>query len=470
MKNIVSPGMRIYVICALYILFTLIVSTEKLNGDEFGQISQPYEMLGGDYTVGYLKEGNYQKAAGTIFKSYFLYWQYRPLFSPIVDEKHQALFREEEEKFGYVKPESVKRGAPDSLLKYKKRQVVPEPDRFYMHGAGKPLLPQILSIPQLALIELTSGGRELLNLQFTRQHHPLFILTRLVQLISGLVSIILVYLLLKKGTDPDLASLGAAIFAFFPVSIEFFPDIHNDAIMLPFIIGASYFLINGKVVKGGVAYGLALASKNVAIFLLPAFVMFYAWRAFEVRRETNGQESKRYLLEKVRELVIFGFISLVILTPFANPKSYAEEILTPITNREYDPRGQKVGDFTLSGRLGVAEEYEEISPPKKVLSGIVGILNVRGFNSNFIYFAILGFFLCFAAAKKDRTKLSLMMLLMTLPAGLVFQYAIMTYRSLIFLPFFAVLCTDLLERRHLVILSWMLFASALIWTLNSALT
>lgn len=460
-------GTRIILICAAYIVFAALISTERLNWDEKGQISQPYEMLGGDYTVGYLKEGDYGNALSTAIKAYFLYWQYRPMFAPIIADDHKVLFSREEKKFGYKKPERVKSGDRDAFRKYSERLVVPEPDRFYSHGAGKPLLPQILSMPQLGVIASISSGEELLRLQYTHKHHPLFILTRFIQLVAGLVTILLVYHILKMEFNEDVATLASAVLAFFPVAIEYFPDIHNDSIMLPFIVGSSYLMIKGKWMKAGIVYGLALASKNTAIFVIPALVLFFIWKGYELYRESGFKSAASYLGKRSRELIMMFGIAVLFLLPFANPVSYFSEILTPLTHREYDPRGEDVSKFTVTGRLGISTGEDEVSGISKAINGMAGILEIRGFNSVFIYPAILGLFACAALARKDVSRFSLVMLLMMFPVGLVFQYAIMTYRSLIYMPFFAMLCAEVLTRRQLVLLTWITFFAAVIWTAHS---
>jgi hypothetical protein len=78
---------------------------------------------------GYLAKHEVGNAAGTALKSYYFYWKYRPLFSPIIDEKDK---------------------------------------------------PAILTIPLLGLTQLmSSGDRNLLVIQHTYDYHPMFILVRL---------------------------------------------------------------------------------------------------------------------------------------------------------------------------------------------------------------------------------------------------------------------------------------------------
>lgn len=200
-------------------MLSCVFGSVNLDVDEFGFIREPYEMVGGDYTKGYLAKREVSNAAATALKSYYFYWKYRPLFSPIIDEKDKRLFQREETRFGYKKPVSVQRATdPDRIAKYAQRLVVPEPDRFYGNGTAKPLLPAILSIPQLGLTQLISSDhRNLLVIQHTDNYHPMFILVRLAQILSGLFTVLVVYWILAREFDQTKAVLSAAVMAFFPL-------------------------------------------------------------------------------------------------------------------------------------------------------------------------------------------------------------------------------------------------------------
>ena len=250
-------------------------------------------MLGGDYTVGYLKDGEYANALQTAIKSYYFFWKYRPLNAPIIAEADKSLFNHEEEKFGYVKPAPIEPGKGPGIGSYQNRLIVPEPDRFYSHGAGKPLLPALLSIPQLAVLNIVGVGKgALLELQFNGKASVVFILSRLVQYLGGVLSIILVYLIVKRTLGASKAYISALIFATFPLTIKWFPNLHHDLIMVPFILLAVYFIIQNRVVAAGVAYGLALASKNVAVILIPALLIQVAVNSARLHKE-RGRGSGR---------------------------------------------------------------------------------------------------------------------------------------------------------------------------------
>ena len=264
----ITPKHQLVLLCAGYLILSGVYGSVNLDVDEFGFIREPYEMVGGDYTKGYLTKHEVGNAAVTALKSYYFYWKYRPLFSPIIDEKDKHLFQREETRFGYKRPVSVQRATdPERVAKYAQRLVVPEPDRFYRNGTGKPLLPAILTIPQLGLTQLVSSGdRNLLAIQFAYNYHPMFILVRLAQILSGLFTILLVYWILAREYDQTKAVLGAAVMAFFPVSIKYFPNLHHDAILAPFALLAAYWFTKQQYVRAGIFFGLALASKNAATF------------------------------------------------------------------------------------------------------------------------------------------------------------------------------------------------------------
>ena len=203
--------------------------TAPLDEDEFTFIREPYELIGGDYTVGYLKDGEYANALQTAIKSYYFFWKYRPLNAPVIAKGDQTLFNDEEEKFGYVKPAPIQPGEVPAIGSYENRLIVPEPDRFYSHGAGKPLLPALLSIPQLAVLNIVGVGKAaLLESQFNGKANAVFILARLMQYLAGVLSIILVYLIVKRTLCASKAYISAFIFAIFPLTIKWFPNLHHE--------------------------------------------------------------------------------------------------------------------------------------------------------------------------------------------------------------------------------------------------
>lgn len=462
MQLLSTTRARLTAISLAYLLLASIFATVKLDQDEFSIIKEPYELLGGDYTKGYLRDGNYRKALETIAKSYFFYWQYRPLFSPIISEEHKTLFAEEEKRFGYVKPESVAPADPDALAAYSSRLIVPEPDRLYSHGSGKALLPALLTIPQLALVSLVSDGQDLLRLQHSYNYHPLFVLTRIVQILSGLLTILLLFYIVRKEFDEKLAISAAAICAFFPISVQYFPNLHHDSIVVPFLLAATYLFLKGRFLAGGAAFGLALAAKNTAIFMVPPLFLYIVWKSCECHAENGSGPGLRYLRRRTRELAVFGIVALVTLSPFANPVSFINEILTPITHREFDPRGEKVDNWWLASTLesdGTSVNRSTVRPDVLLVQKVMGAGNVT------FFFILLAVSLCFQSRLRELSKISLLMLLMTLLHGLVFGSALV-YRQLMFVPFFAILCADLLTGKSRNVLAGFLLLISVLYSLD----
>jgi Dolichyl-phosphate-mannose-protein mannosyltransferase len=436
------------IVCLLYLALSAMFASSNLDIDEFTFIREPYEMLGGDYTTGYLREHNLKSALATLVKSYYFYWKYRPLFSPIVSANDKKLFQREENHFGYVKPVSVSKDDINALGKYSQRLIVPEPDRFYTHGAGKPLLPAILSTPQLALVRiLAPGNRSLLYYQYRDNYHPIFIVTRLAQILSGLFTILLTYRILESECGGKRALLGAALVAFLPVSIKYFPNLHHDSILAPFSLASAYLFYKGRYKASGLFFGLALASKNVAVLLVPAFIALIIGDALYARREAESGDNDYSLNRAAGGLATVLILGVLVLTPFADPISYAQEILTPFTHRARDPRGEDVQQFTLQGRLSrpAPSASAGTSTPMPAVEFTRMIFRLE---SNDFFFLVIACVLFWSRRRDRLSRLCFIFLLCSLPYGLIFGYGL-NYRSLQFVPFFAIACATVTPQRYL---------------------
>jgi hypothetical protein len=432
-------------VCLLYIVMAGIFASVNLDIDEFGFIRDPYELLGGDYTVGYLKQHRIADAASTVMKSYYFYWTYRPLYSPLISEKDKMMFATQERDFAYTKPASVSKDDRQALTKYGQRLIVPEPDRFYSHGAGKPLLSAIASIPQLALVKLISpNDKNLLYYQYRYNYHGIFIVTRLVQLLAGLATILIVYWILARECDQTRALIGAASVGLFPTAIEYFPNLHHDSILAPFLVLSLYFFLKEHYKKAGLFFGLALASKNVAIFMLPVFAAQVIFNLMEAHRASSGLDWKTTLRKLTGPLKALT-IGVLVLLPFANPISYAREILTPVTHRATDSRGENVEQSTLSGRLG-----SPTHPAAAVERPSVRFLQMMlRLESNDFFFLAIAVVLFYSTRQESLMRMCFLFLLMSLPYGLIFGYGL-NYRSLQFVPFFALVIGRLIPRQYAI--------------------
>jgi hypothetical protein len=231
---------------------------------------------------------------------------------------------------------------------------------------------------------------------------------------------------------------------------------------VPFLLGASYFIVKQRLVVGGILYGLALASKNTAIFLIPAMLLYWLWHGFECYKYNGRQNAINLLRDRSKEFVIVGAISFAILTPFANPVSYATEILTPVIDREFDPRGENVAEFSLSA----ASDSSDSSNASATMQSAVSIVRrLLGLNNVFVFFVVLAISSLFRQRLNDMSRLAMLMLLMAFPYGLVFGYGL-GYRQLMFVPYFSVLCAAIMTRKHMATLTWILLSISVFYCIE----
>jgi len=418
------------VLALLYLAAACVAGSMRLDIDEFTFVKEPYELLGGDYTAGYARAGEYGAALTSALKAYHLYWKYRPLFSPIVSEEDKALFAAEEKRFGYVNPHRGGQPVVKNEEAYRKRLIVPEPDRFYAHGAGKPLLAAIVNMPGLALVGLaTRNGPDLLAYQYKYRYHPIFILVRLGAILAGLATLVLVYLIAEAAWGRRRAMLAGALFLAYPPVLLYFPNIHHDAYMVPFLLAAAWCVVKERYVAAGLSFGLALAAKNTAIFMLPAVAAFLLWRWWR----TDSPFAK-----PARGFLVTLAFAAAALVPFANPVSYAREIATPVSGRDYDPRGEDVSSFTLHAQAADSEVRQSVRQLQRVIPWHA-----------FLAFVLLGILVCGPRLRDPMVALSFFFLLMMFPHSLVFGQGL-GYRSLMFAPFFCLAAVRLSTTRWCV--------------------
>jgi hypothetical protein len=432
-----------WLVIAGYLVFAAAFGTVKLDLDEFKIVKEPYELLGGDYTLGYLKAHELTHALDCAARSYRFYWQYRPRFSPIIAERDRTLFAAEERRFGYVPPDQT---SAKTLAHYQKRLIVPEPDRFYRYGAGEGLLAQLLRIPSLALLQVLSGsGRVLLDLQFHRNYHWLFLILRLQGLVAGALCLQLVYRILAREAPSERAWLGMAWLAVLPPVLACFPNLHFDAILAPLLLLAAMLFVRGRHVAGGIAFGLALAAKNTAVFLLPAALAFVAWEIAEAHRGGGWPAAREGLRRRAVGLSGFLLMAIVSLAPFANPVSMVREILTPVIAQPFDARGVDVGGFSLASRFGVEPAAAGVVPQRRI---VLMIRQLVGSNMRLLML-LIGLPLAWSRITRPLNRLGFFFLLLVFPYALLFGDGL-GYRSLMFLPFFALIAAEVLGRRMLL--------------------
>jgi len=414
----------------------------RLDGDEFGFVPDSYELIGGDYTRGYVRDGKYMEALSVLGRAYYFHWKYRPLNSPLIDASDKRLFEGEEREFGYRRPIDLAGGEEKSEDRYRTRLVVPDPERFYMNGAGKPLLPALLNIPALALVAVvTKGGPDLLKIQFGNSYHPVFLMLRASAILCGLLTLVLLYALARHEWGPEKAVKSGAFFLLFPSVLLYFPNIHHDAYMVPFLVGAVYGVIRGRYVLAGISLGLALASKNTALLMVPVLAAYILWTSRWEGATASHAACLVPIQVRLVRLLKLALVAFVTLLPFANPYSYAVEVLTPFTGRDFDRRGENVDQWTIASSLsskavstGISssgERFGTVRNEVRVLQRLVPWT----VNLGFIIIAILA---CGAHAQERLMGIAFGFTLMIFPHSIIFGDAL-GYRSLMFAPFFAFL-------------------------------
>lgn len=434
-------------IATAFVIGAGLCGSSRLDIDEFRVIKEPYEMLGGDYTLGYLKAGERGRAFDVARRAYAFYWTYRPLSSPVIAEHDQNAFAEAERRFGYAKP-----GRPEiqNAAEYEHRLVVPEPDRFYRHGAGAPLFSAVLRLPSLALLKLlTAGGPDLLAYQFQWRYHPIFIVTRLHALLAGVACVLLVYFILRRETSESNALLGAGLMAAFPPALMFFPNLHYDAILAPLVLAASYGFVRGRYGWAGVFFGLAAASKNTAVLMLPAVFLFIAVEAVRAWRQGRSAEAMSGLRTRCVGLAWFSLAGLLAMAPFANPVSQVREVLTPIVSRPFDPRGEDVSRYSLGKTPPATAAPKSVAGPQAVERTVVSRFKaLMGYNLS-LPLILIALPLLWSRLRSPFGLYAFCLVLTSFPYRMLFGDGL-GYRSLTYLPFFAILAAMTLGRRALL--------------------
>ena len=141
--------------------------------------------------------------------------------------------------------------------------------------------------------------------------------------------------------------MGIGALCDLPLDDKWFPNLHADSILVPFFLLAVYLLLKRRYAGAGAAYGLALASKNVAILLLPALIMNAAMEVFAANRQSGRAAALATSRQQAKNLAAMMAVAFIVFLPFANPVTYAEEILTPVISRPIDPRGEYMGGWQL---------------------------------------------------------------------------------------------------------------------------
>jgi alpha-1,6-mannosyltransferase len=138
---------------------------------------------------------------------------------------------------------------------------------------------------------------------------------RAVLLVADLVSLWLVFTILKRF---DLSLRGLAVYWWNPLLVkEIYNSGHMDVLLMPFILGALLFSIQGRYVQASGALGLAVGVKFWPVILLPV-----------VLRPVLG-DPKRL----PAPVLLFVGLSLIMFLPFVLTGLDAESGLTAFSRR-----------------------------------------------------------------------------------------------------------------------------------------
>jgi hypothetical protein len=141
----------------------------------------------------------------------------------------------------------------------------------------------------------------------------------------------------------------------------------------------------------------------------------------------------------------FCLAGLLAMAPFAHPVSQVREVLTPVTNRPFDPRGEDVSRYSLAkippravGAGPQAVERNEVSRIKALV----------GYNLS-LPLVLIALPLLWSRLGSPLGVYAFCFVLTAFPYRVLFGEGL-GYRSLMYLPFFAILAALALGRRALL--------------------
>lgn len=283
----------------LFVVLSLPYAFTKLNGDETHFVTIPYLMVGGDYTLSAVKRGDYLQAAEIAATSYGLAWRY------------------------FVRPSDADEDAAAVLSKYevtagaaeRAKPFVFTPDYFVTHRkAGKPLLAFLLNIP--ALVASYALPRDLYAYQRDFIYHPAFLAPRLVVWLMGLAILVMIFRFVRERLGSEAGVRAALLFAVFPVTVVWTADIHQDVPLTFFLLPFFWLLWRRRLVWAGVAWGLAFATKNQAVFALAPIMAEGIWLAIG---KNHWSERADAVWQGARSLAVVVVVGTAVSAPFAHP-------------------------------------------------------------------------------------------------------------------------------------------------------
>ena len=291
----------------LYFALSLPYGVTKLSGDEVHFATIPYLILGGDYTLTALRDGQYGRALEIAGKSYALAWRY------------------------YVRPIDAGETAASDLTRYdtthratpeRRHPFVFTPDYFVTHRkTGKPLFSFLLNVPALAATRLLP--QSLIHYQREYIYHPAFLVPRAICWLAGLGCLLMLHRIVRERWGVAAAGRAAICFALLPVTVLWSADLHQDVPMTLLLLVFAYYLWRGQTLRAAVAWGLAFGTKNQAIFALAPLVAEAIWLAADA-----GTWRERFLraLPPLKIFAVVLAVGIIVSTPFGHPWANIKEI------------------------------------------------------------------------------------------------------------------------------------------------
>lgn len=109
---------------------------------------------------------------------------------------------------------------------------------------------------------------------FFRVLGPTETAARLPNIIASLVSIVILYQIALELFDRRVATMSALFLTFSPFDIQFAPTAFTDPFMVTLALASCLLAVKSRYLGAGVAMGLAVMTKPLALFFLPLLLFF----------------------------------------------------------------------------------------------------------------------------------------------------------------------------------------------------
>ena len=188
---------------------------------------------------------------------------------------------------------------------------------------------------------------------------------------------------------------------------------------------------------------------------MPALIIQIAMQSFLLLKDAGRKQAVTYLRSQILGLLIIAGIAFCTLIPFANPVSYAEEILTPVITRPIDTRGENVAKWT----------FKEMANPERssVSPSVIFVQKLLYFHDIGFFFMILASFVIIPDLTKRSSQISMIMLILYIPFSAIFS-TLLDYRTLILVPLFVIVASEVFDARRLGWLAMLTMALTFAYT------